>query len=1183
VESSDLAGTTLSHSVALPSHQSADTDESDFQWLLGLDTEATISVVKNASLLTDIRPAEDPIRVDGIGGSIEIDQVGDLPDFGWAYHHPQALANVLSYAMVEDLATIKYSQQKSHFVVRFQNGNTYVFERQRGGRKTNLYACDMRRYARGRFGIICVNTVSGNEALFTKREVGDARRARDVSRIAGYPSVQHFVKMVKRMKNCPSSISDVYRAAKIWGPEVAYLKGTTRNIKTAPVKVEYIPRPVGRAVQTMHVDLMYVDQNAFLLSKTTPLGLRMINHLGHGKGARTTSQIAPRLESQLSSYKAAGFEIGTLLTDSEGGVLACATMLQSKGITVNPSSAGKHVPVVENDIKTIKSRVRTHIHALPFSLCNILLVWLVLYCVGRLNMEPSSTNNDDYSPREIFQQRAIDFKLDLRIGFGDYAQVQVPLDNSEVNSMKSRTEGAIAVCPTGNLQGSVKFFLLGSQRIVTRDQWVPLPMPPPVIDYLNKLSEKSPVSRDPIFKVGERALDEDHDDQQEPIDEATSEAIRGGPMRIIPSQSDLNLPTSEPVSDTSMQTRVVDAATDTTEQSTTIVEHVTDDTTYVPSEDPTNVQAVSDEQEGLEPDHGVEPGATTPVQPDTEPLPARRYSTRAGARKDYKSMHSGRTTKKPERHYGFHISVNKALNKLGRNALFSMADEMLQFHVKGVGTPIRKRDLTFKQLKSVIRSSMFLKEKYLSTGEFEKLKARLVAGGDQQDRSLYEDVTSPTVATTAVYMIAAIAARENRKVATFDIGGAFLNAEMGHHNVYMMLDPLIASILKKIDAKYEQFVNGDGTIIVKLNKALYGCIQSSKLWYEHLSGTLQDMGFERNPLDQCVFNKVIDGKQCTICLHVDDLLLTCELEEVVDSVYGQLQERYKEVKIQRGPKVSYLGMTLDFSVRGKAKCTMEGYVSDLLRVCEVSGRATSPAAEDLFEVQDSPLLTPGKREQFHSSVAKLLYLAKRVRPDLLVSVSFLATRVKCATEQDYRKLDRTLRYLNATSDLGLTLEASDPISVLGYVDASYGVHVDGKSHTGAVITLGKGVVYAKSSKQKVVSKSSTEAELIALSDSSSQIIWTRDFLIGQGYNLDAATIYQDNQSTMALVKKGQSNSERSRHINIRYFFVKDRVEQGDVKIEYKATGDMLADVLTKPLQGSLFVRLRDLLLNCCVV
>ena len=197
-------------------------------------------------------------------------------------------------------------------------------------------------------------------------------------------------------------------------------------------------------------------------------------------------------------------------------------------------------------------------------------------------------------------------------------------------------------------------------------------------------------------------------------------------------------------------------------------------------------------------------------------------------------------------------------------------------------------------------------------------------------------------------------------------------------------------------------------------------------------------------------------------------------------------------------------------------------------------------------------------------------------------MSFLATRVLCATEQDNIKLTRALKYLRSTADLGLTLEVNDIISVLGYVDASYGVHIDGKSHTGAAISLGKGAVYAKSAKQKVVSKSSTEAELIGLSDSASQIIWTRDFLIGQGYKLDAATIFQDNMSTMALAKNGQSNSERSRHINIRYFFVKDRVDQGEVRIEYKPTGEMIADVLTKPLQGSLFARLRDLLLNCYV-
>jgi hypothetical protein len=335
-------------------------------------------------------------------------------------------------------------------------------------------------------------------------------------------------------------------------------------------------------------------------------------------------------------------------------------------------------------------------------------------------------------------------------------------------------------------------------------------------------------------------------------------------------------------------------------------------------------------------------------------------------------------------------------------------------------------------------------------------------------------------------------------------------------------------------------------------------------------------------MDKCVFNKIVDGKQCTICVHVDDLLITCELEEVIDAIHGQLRERYKEVKLVRGPKVSYLGMTLDFSEPGKAKCTMEGYVEDLLKAAGVTGKVNTPAVETLFDICDSPLLTDDLREDFHSTVAKLLYLAKRVRPDLLVAVSFLATRVQKPTEQDRTKLDRALKYLNGTAHLGLSLEVGSAISVLGFIDASYGVHADGKSHTGTAITLGKGAVYAKSSKQKVVSKSSTEAELIGLSDSASQVIWTREFIIGQGYQLDAATIFQDNMSTMAMVKKGHSNSERSRHISIRYFFVKDRVDQGDIKIEYKPTGEMVADVLTKPLQGSLFVKLRDELLNCYV-
>jgi hypothetical protein len=136
-----------------------------------------------------------------------------------------------------------------------------------------------------------------------------------------------------------------------------------------------------------------------------------------------------------------------------------------------------------------------------------------------------------------------------------------------------------------------------------------------------------------------------------------------------------------------------------------------------------------------------------------------------------------------------------------------------------------------------------------------------------------------------------------------------------------------------------------------------------------------------------------------------------------------------------------------------------------------------------------------------------------------------------------------------------------------------------KSHTGCVIGLGKGPIFGKSTTQKLNCKSSTEAELIGLSDSTNQVIWTRNFLIEQGFDIGPATIYQDNQSTIALVKNGKSNSERTRHIAIRFFFVSDRVKSNEIKIEYMATGEMLADILTKPLQGNLFKKLRDQLLN----
>ena len=188
-------------------------------------------------------------------------------------------------------------------------------------------------------------------------------------------------------------------------------------------------------------------------------------------------------------------------------------------------------------------------------------------------------------------------------------------------------------------------------------------------------------------------------------------------------------------------------------------------------------------------------------------------------------------------------------------------------------------------------------------------------------------------------------------------------------------------------------------------------------------------------------------------------------------------------------------MSLDFSKPGDCKITMDGYVDDLLRLYSVEGVAASPVTVSLFETPtSSEPLKPKQRQDLHSAVAKLLYLAKRVRPDILLAVSYLATRVTMATDADQVKLTHLLKYVNGSRDLGLILSFDKGMPMFNYVDVAFGVHTDGKSPPGAGTSLGKGIFDAKSTKQRLVTKSSTEAELVGTSDYASEILHKRSTL-----------------------------------------------------------------------------------------
>ena len=212
----------------------------------------------------------------------------------------------------------------------------------------------------------------------------------------------------------------------------------------------------------------------------------------------------------------------------------------------------------------------------------------------------------------------------------------------------------------------------------------------------------------------------------------------------------------------------------------------------------------------------------------------------------------------------------------------------------------------------------------------------------------------------------------------------------------------------------------------------------------------------------------------------------------------------------------------------------------------------------------------------------LLFTCNRVRTDVFLHTSYLCTKLKNPTTNDLKKLVRVFEYINYTSTYGLIYSSGSPdLRVFAWIDASYAVHDDAKGHSGTIISVGHDrtsngcVVYVKSRKQKLVARSSTEAELIALHDGLPQVVWTRALLEELGFEQKPSLVFQDNKSTIFMAETGHGNHHRSKHIAVRFFYAKGLLDHGVIAVEHLSTLEMLADTFTKPLPRVLFLKIRS--------
>jgi hypothetical protein len=377
-------------------------------------------------------------------------------------------------------------------------------------------------------------------------------------------------------------------------------------------------------------------------------------------------------------------------------------------------------------------------------------------------------------------------------------------------------------------------------------------------------------------------------------------------------------------------------------------------------------------------------------------------------------------------------------------------------------------------------------------------------------------------------------------------------------------------------------------MILKLLKALYGTKQGATLWQQMVHKFLLSISFNQSKYDNCIFWKNTKDAVTYIIVYVDDFLIMGDTNDELETL---IRKEYKDITVKKGKTLHYLGMTIEIG-NESATFSMNAYVDKLLEINKVQKEYSTPARNDIIKNVESKPLSIKEKKWFHTTVACLIWIAMRIRGDLLFTTSVLSRKVQNPTIMDKQHLLRALGYLKRTRHIPLKLEigkgniststdttgSTNDVKLEVFVDAAYAIHDDYKSQTGSTMRAGKGCFNSRSKKQTITAKSSTGAETIAVSDIASPTIGISNFSRDLGTRI-VPTIYEDNMSTIKMIHNGKPNADHSRHINIRQFFISDIIKRGEIKLQYVKTEDQIADILTKPLQGLQFMKLRNLLLN----
>lgn len=478
----------------------------------------------------------------------------------------------------------------------------------------------------------------------------------------------------------------------------------------------------------------------------------------------------------------------------------------------------------------------------------------------------------------------------------------------------------------------------------------------------------------------------------------------------------------------------------------------------------------------------------------------------------------------------------------------------------------RNRTWTLTELpagRKPISCKWIFKVKPGANGEPDRYKARLVARGFTQRYGYdYTETYAPVARLNTLRAVLAVANQQRLLVHQMDVRTAFLNGQL-KEEIYMV--------------QPEGFQQGNG-LVCRLNRSIYGLKQASRAWNDRFHQFVTSIGFKRSDNDPCLYIRSSGGEKVFLILYVDDILIVGHSLKAIRIVKTLLSKQFEMVDL--GAVSNFLGMHIERDVDGRImRIDQQAYLNGLLKRFGMDEcRPVSTPIECHLKLQKGE---EGQRtdKPYRELVGCLMYVTLASRPDLSASVNYMSQYQSCPTVEHWVHLKRILRYVKGTLSLVLEFRGDDrEVALTAFSDADWANDVnDRRSVTGYLFKIFGSTSVWLTRKQPTVSLSSTEAEFVALCTAACEGVWLVRLLADLGIVLDGpVTYYEDNQSCIRVAEEPR-DSRRMKHVEVKYYFIRDLIKAESIRMEYVPSEDQQADILTKGLPTATFVKLREIL------